>query len=60
MASAAALIAGLAEKVRAGAGDKAAMNALADELDASSNSLSAAVVANTESEEEPPTEEPVE
>lgn len=45
--SAATLIAGLAEQLRGVAGDAAAVNALADALDAQSAALAAAVTANT-------------
>jgi uncharacterized coiled-coil protein SlyX len=45
--SAATLIASLAEEIRAGAGDQARMLALADRLEASQQSLAAAVEANT-------------
>jgi predicted nucleic acid-binding Zn-ribbon protein len=55
--SAVTLIEGLAEQIRQLATDPAALNALADQLDASSNRLAAAVQANTPAEEEPPTEE---
>ena len=48
--SAATLIAGLAEQLRSIAGDAAAVNALADALDAQSDALSAAVTANTPAE----------
>lgn len=47
VASAIALITGLADRVRAVAGDAAATNALADELSANSDALGAAVAANT-------------
>jgi len=48
--SAATLITGLAEQLRAVAGDAAAVNALADALDSQSAALSEAVSANTPAE----------
>lgn len=45
--SAKALIAGLAQQIRDAATDPAALNALADDLDSSTNELSAAVTENT-------------
>jgi hypothetical protein len=47
MASAATLIAGLADQIREGADDPAAMTVLADELDAAQATLAAAITANT-------------
>jgi len=47
IASAKQLITGMAEQIRAAIGDEKALEALADELDASSNDLSGAVTANT-------------
>jgi hypothetical protein len=48
--SAATLLTGLAEQLRAVAGDAAAVNALADALDAQSAALADAVTANTPAE----------
>ncbi len=48
--SAATLIAGLADQLRAVAGDVVAVNALADALDAQSSALADAVTANTPAE----------
>ena len=45
--SAVALIAGLAQEIRDNIGNEDALNALADEIDASTNSLAAAVAENT-------------
>jgi len=45
--SAITLIGGLAQQLRDAAGDPAAIQALADQLDASTNALAAAVEANT-------------
>lgn len=61
--SAKALISGLSQKIRENKDDQAALDALADELDASTNSLSQAVVENTPAADEstptePPTTEP--
>ena len=47
IASAEALLAGLAQQIRDLASDPAALNALADEVDAKTAELSAAVTANT-------------
>ncbi len=55
VASAVLLITTLAEKIRESAADEAAMLALADELDAKTDELAAAVEANTT--EEPPVDE---
>ncbi len=53
--SAVTLINGLAQQIRDAVDDPAKLNALADELDAKSNALAAAVTANTPA---PPTTEP--
>lgn len=53
--SAVTLINGLAQQIRDAVDDPAKLNALADELDAKSNALAAAVAANTPA---PPTTEP--
>jgi hypothetical protein len=53
-ASAVALLDTIAAKLHAFAGDPAAINALADELDASGAALAAAVVRNTPADEAPP------
>lgn len=47
IASAAALLGTLAEEIRQNAGDEAALNDLADRIDANTDSLAAAVEANT-------------
>jgi len=52
-AGAIALLNRLAEMIRAGAGDPAAMNKLADDLTASSTQLAEAVSANTPAEPSP-------
>jgi hypothetical protein len=52
--SAETLITGLAEQLRAVAGDAAAVNALADALDAQSAKLATAVTANTPAAEPAP------
>lgn len=46
-ASAIALLSGLADQIRANAEDPAAMNKLADDIEAQNTALSAAVTANT-------------
>lgn len=51
--SAITLINGLAEQIRALSTDPAALNALADQLDAQSNALASAVAENTPAEEPP-------
>lgn len=51
------LVEGLAQQIRDNAGDPAALNALADELDAQQGRISAAVTANTAP---PPAEPPTE
>lgn len=48
-----ALVAGLAEQIRTNAQDPVALNALADELDASQASIAEAVTANTPAANEP-------
>lgn len=53
--SAITLLRGLKAKLDAAIGNDAALKALADELDAKTNELSAAIVENTPAEEEPPT-----
>jgi hypothetical protein len=57
MASASALIADLAQRIRDNAGNEAALQALADELDAAQGALGEAIAANTPGEE-PPVEPP--
>lgn len=52
--SAIVLIEGLAQALRDAAADPAAVNALADRLDAQSNALASAVAANTPTPPEPP------
>lgn len=52
MAGAAALITGLAQEIRDNITDQAALNDLADTLDASSNNLASVVAANTAAEQE--------
>lgn len=54
MASAATLIEGLAKTIRDNIDNPVKLKALADELDASTNALSAAVAANTPAEPPPP------
>lgn len=52
VASAEQLISGLAQQLRDAIGDEAALQALADELDANSNRLAAAVASNTPASED--------
>ena len=54
VASAEQLISGLAQQLRDAIGDEAALQALADELDANSNRLASAVASNTPAAEEEP------
>lgn len=56
--SAITLLNSLAQMVRDTAGDPAAVNALADQIDANSTSLADAVSANTPSSGEPPAPSP--
>ncbi len=51
--SAIALIRGLSEQVREAAGDSSRLTQLADDIDAKTNELAAAVPANTPAEEPP-------
>lgn len=53
-----ALLRKLAQMIRDNANDPAALTALADDVDAQSADMSAAVVENTPAEGEPPVEEP--
>jgi chromosome segregation ATPase len=52
------LVAGLADQIRDLKDDPAALEALADDLDAQQSEISAAVTANTPAEEAPVEEEP--
>lgn len=54
-ASVRTLLAGLADRVRAAAGDEAATNALAAEIDAEAATDAQAVIDNTVASGEPPT-----
>lgn len=58
IASAKALLKSLADRLRSNAGDPAAIQALADELDAEQTGLSQAIAENTIAEDEPETPEP--
>ncbi len=53
IASAKALLTNLADRLRSNAGDPAAIQALADELDGQQSDLAAAIAANTVAEDEP-------
>lgn len=53
ISSAVTLLNQIAQELRDAAGNQAAVNALADQLDTQSNNLAAAVVANTPSAPEP-------
>lgn len=57
-ASAVALITGLAERIRNAAQDPAELETLAQELDAQTDSLSAAITANTAADPAPADEQP--
>jgi predicted nucleic acid-binding Zn-ribbon protein len=55
VASVLTLVAGLAQQIRDNATDPAALNALADDLDASQKDIADAITANTPAEEPPTT-----